>query len=448
MTLRSRLEEEPVNTTNTPIAQKVMVLMLLGFAGFSSSAPSGDENWDGQFGVPGANADVLAAAIYKGDLIAGGGFSQVGGVNANNIAKWDGTNWSPLRGGVSWVVTALAVNGPDLYVGGYFTMADGIPALRVAKWDGANWSALGSGVNDMVEALAVRGSDLYVGGQFTSAGGLPARRLAKWDGASWSSVGALTNSHVGCSDGCYDDAAVFALAVHGTDLYVGGRFVYAGGVFTTNIAKWDGTNWSGVGTIMLGQIQALAAARSGVYVGSGGPGAIVLWDGTNWSGLGTGLAKDLGPPVVHALLPTDKGIYVAGSFSWAGGIRASNIAQWDGACWKPLGSGIGTGLVGVRSLTSNGSELFVGGSFSNAGGKPSSKIALWHIPHALTATRHGDLLSLSWPGGGTNFLLEGCDNLGQTNWSQVLQSPAPVGSELVVTQELCSPSQFYRLRRK
>src|SRR4051794_21393472 len=32
------------------------------------------------------------------------------------------------------------------------------------------------------------------------------------------------------------------------NLYVGGQFTTAGGVITTNIAKWDGTNWTAVGT--------------------------------------------------------------------------------------------------------------------------------------------------------------------------------------------------------
>ena len=40
---------------------------------------------------------------------------------------------------------------------------------RVAKWDGSGWSALGLGLNNWVYALAVSGSDVYVGGDFTVA---------------------------------------------------------------------------------------------------------------------------------------------------------------------------------------------------------------------------------------------------------------------------------------
>src|SRR6202040_3847677 len=99
----------------------------------------------------------------------------------------------------------------------------------VAEWDGSAWSALGSGLNPggSVEALAVSGSDLYVGGGFGTAGGLSAKSIAKWDGSAWSGLGSGVNN------------TVSALAVSGTNLYVGGSFSSAGGVSATNIAMWD-----------------------------------------------------------------------------------------------------------------------------------------------------------------------------------------------------------------
>jgi hypothetical protein len=76
-----------------------------------------------------------------------------------------------LGSGMGGAVCALAVSGSDLYAGGDFTMAGGISANRIAKWDGSNWSALGSGISDAVYALTVSGSDLYAGGYFLTAGG-------------------------------------------------------------------------------------------------------------------------------------------------------------------------------------------------------------------------------------------------------------------------------------
>ena len=42
--------------------------------------------------------------------------------------------------------------------------------------------------NPIVFAFAVSGSTLYVGGNFTSAGGVPANYVAAWNG-SWSALG-------------------------------------------------------------------------------------------------------------------------------------------------------------------------------------------------------------------------------------------------------------------
>ena len=41
----------------------------------------------------------------------------------------------------------------------------------------------------LVYALAVSGSDLYAGGYFTTAGGSAANDIAKWNGSSWSALG-------------------------------------------------------------------------------------------------------------------------------------------------------------------------------------------------------------------------------------------------------------------
>lgn len=69
----------------------------------------------------------------------------------------------------------------NLYVGGYFTSAGGVAANHIAKWDGSNWSAVGSGVNSSIRALAVDGANqLYIGGDFSTAGGKSSDFLAKW----------------------------------------------------------------------------------------------------------------------------------------------------------------------------------------------------------------------------------------------------------------------------
>ena len=119
---------------------------------------------------------VLCAALLRcfaapgNTLYAGGAFTNAGGIQANHIAQWNGTNWSALGSGINGAVYALAESGNTLYAGGYFSMAGGIPASDIAQWNGSSWSALGSGVGT-VAALAESGGTLYAGGEFTTAGG-------------------------------------------------------------------------------------------------------------------------------------------------------------------------------------------------------------------------------------------------------------------------------------
>ncbi|MCH8011495.1 MAG: hypothetical protein IIA61_06045 [Candidatus Marinimicrobia bacterium] len=85
----------------------------------------------------------------------------------NNIARWDGSNWHPLDGGVSGYVRGIAVSGDDVYVAGFFTRADGGETVNSnARWDGSSWHPLAAGVNGPVFAIAVSGDDVYVGGWF------------------------------------------------------------------------------------------------------------------------------------------------------------------------------------------------------------------------------------------------------------------------------------------
>jgi len=77
-----------------------------------------------------------------------------------------------------------------------------------------------------------------------------------------------------------------------------GRYVYAAACLpapaalaATNIARWDGTNWSALGrgvTGGSGLVKTMATDGTNLYVGGSFTNAsarhnIAVWDGTNWS---------------------------------------------------------------------------------------------------------------------------------------------------------------------
>src|SRR5213082_2087979 len=131
------------------IQSALHLIFALGIASFlnvSTAADFIDANWISMGGIPGANGPVNAAVVDgAGNLYIGGSFRVVGDVFANNIAKWNGTNWSALGSGMdsdvgsgNSYVLAVAVSGSNLYAGGQFTTAGGNAATNIAKWDGSS----------------------------------------------------------------------------------------------------------------------------------------------------------------------------------------------------------------------------------------------------------------------------------------------------------------------
>ena len=337
-------------------------------------AVSGEGYWDDRFVFGGTNDGVGALAVSGTDVYAGGWFSSADGVAAKSIAKWNRTSWSALGAGLSYSgssspssVSALAVSGTDVYAGGNFNTAGGVTANYIAKWNGTNWSALGTGLNSSVSALAVSGTDVYAGGWFsTTNGGLTVNYIAKWNGTSWSALGSGM------------DGAVYTLAASGTNVYAGGHFTTAGGVTVNNIAKWNGTNWAALGSGMNanGYVYALAVSGTDVYAGgqfttAGGVTVnnIAKWNGTSWSALGSGMDN-----TVKALLVSGTDVYAGGAFTTAGGLTANYLAKWNGTSWSTVGTGTDNT---VNALALSGTDVYAGGWFNTAGGVRADYLAKW-----------------------------------------------------------------------
>jgi hypothetical protein len=141
-------------------------------------------------GMGGTFPYVYALTVYNNELIAGGQFSTAGGLSTIGIAKWNGTTWSYLgSGGMGHTlypsVFALTVYNNELIAGGKFTSVSGVNVNHIAKWNGTNWLPLGNGVvggvtDTFVSALTIYNNEMIAGGAFTTAGGVSANNIAKW----------------------------------------------------------------------------------------------------------------------------------------------------------------------------------------------------------------------------------------------------------------------------
>ncbi|MDP4196155.1 MAG: hypothetical protein Q8940_13950, partial [Bacteroidota bacterium] len=358
--------------------------------------------WNSLLGGPGngINGPIHAIAIYGSQVYFGGNFSQLGdGTPANNIAKWDGTQWSVLAcegggNGVNGGVSALAVCNNELYVGGCFDLLDdGTTVNFVAKWNGSQWSALpcgggNVGLNSYVYAIAVSGTDIYFGGEFTMLGDgtTSANNIAMWNGTQWSSLACGGSNGLG--------GLVYSIAVYGSDIYAAGGFTTFGdGTPVNYIARWNGSQWStlpcGSSNGVSSEVCALAVCNNNLYIGGGfsslGDGTtvnyIVKWDGSTWSTLPSGGSSGV-DNTVSSIAVDNTDIYIGGFFTTLGDgtTSANGIAKWNGSQWSTLQNEGPNGVRGsISAIAVSGGSLYIGGDFTsfNDGGL-ANHVAKWN----------------------------------------------------------------------
>jgi hypothetical protein len=311
---------------------------------------------------------VNTIAVSGTTVYIGGDFTDLGGnPNIDYIARWDGTNWSPLLSGTAGLtstVHAIVLSGTEVIAGGAFQNAGGNSnANYLARWNGTQWTGFISGttggITGTVFTLALSGTHVYAGGAFTQAGGNPnADYIAYWDGG-WRSLGTNPNNLSGGN--------VYTIVFSGTH-------VYAGGAFTNpqpRIAYWNGS-WNALGSGLGSSgdsVYAITIVGNSVYAGGDFTGGIARFDGSLWSTpLGGGVSA--GSTVSATLLLGNK-ILVGGTFDTAGGNPAPGLAEWDPLTsqWSPVSNFAWNSSVitSVEALVSSGSDLYVGGNFKDVG---------------------------------------------------------------------------------
>jgi hypothetical protein len=249
---------------------------------------------------------TVHTVVQDGDYVfVAGSFTSYNGVAANGLAKiniitgaLDTSFVNYLPSGAS--VVSLLIDGNNLYLGGIFTSYNGKTRQRLVKVNkstGTEIDADGSGFSTTtgfagtvsgsvgIYALALQGSDLYVGGNFTTYKGLTRNYLVKINKTSAAEVDTL-NTGYSTTTGFND--WVWALAIRSDNiLYCGGSFTsYKGTTRNRLVALSSGSIVAAFDTSVGCNSAVYALAFSGqasnvLYVG----GAFGAYRGSTRNGL-------------------------------------------------------------------------------------------------------------------------------------------------------------------
>ncbi len=336
---------------------------------------------------PNADNDVLTLQLVGRTLYVGGKFTTIGGQNRASLAGLDvdsgqATLWNPKA---DTGVAAFALAQGTMLAGGALgpggKVRKNLAALDARTGKPLDWNPQVSGssvINNApyegVYALAISGNMLYLGGPFTNINGLVRNRLGAVDRFS----GAAT---------AWDPSAngiVHALAIGGSAIYAGGTFTSVGGLPRTNLAALNplsgaATSWRADANA---RIQSLFFQANQVYVG----GIFTRIGGVQRSRLAaidgaTASVAAWNPNVndqVSSISILGNSAYIGGQFSMVGTQSVSRIAAVDlssanPTCWRPNAQA--PGFPGINAVLASSDGVYAGGTFTTMGGQPRNYLA-------------------------------------------------------------------------
>lgn len=333
----------------------------------------------------------LYADTLEGDLYVTGNFETAGGVEVNAIARWDGSSFYGLDGGMNYCINSCPVIlGVTKFQGniicspsGFSMGSNDIFPNGLVQWDGQIWKPIHPGLESFSGTSAIarkfinlNDTLLYVFGNFQMVGQDTAFSAATWNGQELVSLDFpyAPNNTARILDGVY----------YNDKIYVGGNFQKEGdsGNVTVDFAWYDGT-WHAPDEGIRGQnddIGAMVVFRDEIYVGgnfkvsSGNPAnAIMRYRNGQFEAVGGSFDSELSN-VSDLVVYNDK-LFAFGSFnSVGGGVPANNMASWDGQKWCGYDFDFDE-TVGRAEVMNN--QLFIGGIFDSINNEPYNNLAYW-----------------------------------------------------------------------
>lgn len=192
---------------------------------------------------PGSINDYVGYVFrYQNQLYMTGSLHDTINGNFYTFMRYTGTEWEGVPGWntLDAIKDVVFVNG-KIFVCGVFFTSQGAPGNMVASFDGQQWDDLGGGIleawpngtlGDVID-LHVWNGDVYAAGLFNYAGGVPAKNVARWNGSQWCGMGG-TYANQG------PGGRASTLTVWRDSLYMAGGFITIDGDTLYNVAKWLG----------------------------------------------------------------------------------------------------------------------------------------------------------------------------------------------------------------
>jgi hypothetical protein len=164
------------------------------------------------------------------------------------------------------------------------------------------------------------------------------------------------------------NGTVNALTVYNGNLVAAGSFSVAGTASANNIAQWNGSSWSSMGSGLNAAAAILITYKGNLIAGCPGTG-IFKWNGNSWSQLISQNSSSYGFTIY------DSNLVVTGVFDSIGGVKANNLAQWNGSVWSQIDTGSNSGILSVATYMGN---LVVAGNYLVLMGNPYNGVAQWN----------------------------------------------------------------------
>jgi hypothetical protein len=260
-----------------------------------------------------------------------------------------------------WDVSKQAMfsAGDQLLLGGSFPGIAGVQSQAAIGFDGRAWRPQGDrrgfGVAGSMDRLGVAGStcELWGTGQFSHLSGAPTRaRVARFTGGGW----------VAIRDPIPNDAFCPGFAVSSAgDVALGCIVFPAEGDAIGRVYRVRGAALVQVGPDQP-PVQAVAYdARGTLWIAGGGAtGFVARLDGDRFNAV----PGEFDAPVSQLDVVAPRNVIAGGSFSTVGGVTAARIARWNGAAWAPLGAG----LPGTPSAIAHGGGTIYASTFDEGSG--------------------------------------------------------------------------------